>query len=64
MGAGASRKASAEAPSAVKKDGAVERAATAKLAAPRVEPYGVLTDAQLQACVASLRRVSVGSWND
>ena len=49
MGAGASRKASAEAPSAVKKDGAVERAATAKLAAPRVEPYGVLTDAQLQA---------------
>ena len=33
----------------MKKDGAVERAATAKLAAPRVEPYGVLTDAQLQA---------------
>ena len=47
MGASASRKVSIEAPSAAKKeDGSIQRSATAKLAAPRAEPYGVLTDAQ------------------
>ena len=47
MGAGASKKVSAEAPSAVKKkNDSIQRSATAKLAAPRAEPYGVLTDAQ------------------